>query len=431
MIFEKEDERILSLLLAATYKLRNSLSVSNNVNNRQPNFQHYYIATVLDQMLSLETTMLRWQEDLVIDKDIEIDNLMCCITQASYNEVQMYRRKNIETLAKLILFQNTNIEEYYRHYILINQYTLINRISKDFRDFYSITPNHISYNINELKKDLKNNEKNISLDQCWFKRKDKDEECSFKRILLQAIPYANKYEKILLGLTYHEYSSASENIHSNVNLSSFDLEGIENKCKVELLRSMMIVNKCQDLLNQYPDKANRDLKTYIESLSEDNIWIKPLFENIYKRNDYVCTVDGSLARITNEINSKVGYKSYQVKYLDSNNFPREYGEYGEYPAHNLRRFHSRSQLHEILINAASPVLKTLFTEHMSEEDETKGFDELMILWWQNGYKEKVLYGDNSKFEITKKIMGNHYNNVEIKDAIEKLVEQKIICKETP
>lgn len=430
MIFEKEDEELLSLLLTATYKLRNSLNVSNlYVNFRQPNSQHYYIATVLDQMLSLETTMLRWKEDFVLDKDIEIDNLMCCITQASYNEVQMYRRKNIETLAKLILFQDTNEEEYYRHYILINQYTLLSRVSKDFTDFYSIIPNHIKYNVNELKKDIADNKKNISPDQCWFQKKGKDEECSFRQILLRAIPCANKYEKALLGLTYQEYSDASENIHSSVNLSSFDLQGIENKCKVELLRSMMIVNKCQELLNLYPEKANHDLKVFVESLSEDNLWIKPLFQNIYGINDYVCTVDGALARITKEIISPVGYRSYQVKYLDARNLPSEYGECGEYPAHNLRRIHSRRQLHKIMINNASPVLKELFTKHTTEDQITKGLDSLMALWWQNGYMEKVMHGDNTKFSETIRIMNECYND-QAKNEITKLSEQKIEGKST-
>lgn len=433
MLFSEEDKNIKKLLMKATYELRKSLSIETYIMSyRQSNLQHYYIGTVLDEVMNLETAMIRWDgffsEDI---KDGTLDHPVgISIIQAVSNEVQMYRRKNIEILAKLILFQSTNRGEYYKHYILISEYNSLRRRINDFKAFYSIVPNNEEHTMIEIVSELMKSSKAISEDICWFlndKRKPtningvniRTYENTFQDILLKAIPKADKYEKMALGLSYQRYSEASESIHNNINLNRLLKEETENACRTELLMMALIINKCQTLLNKYPHKANTELYNFISDLISTSLWIAPLFEDIFEKNDYVYANDDALGRIEEVIVSSVGYRSFKIKYL-TGQMP-EYGQYGNYPAHFLRRIHSRKQLEDILIKNSDEILREVFTKFITEDQMTSGLDNLIRLWWENGYKEKVLYNDNSMFSQTINIMSSHLD----KEKIDSLVLQKL------
>lgn len=443
MLYDQEDKKILAMLLTATFELRKVLTVTPKiVVYRQSNFTHYFFATVLDQILSIETTMLRWDElfsedtnDIVTNVHSSEDPIGVSIYQAITNEIQMYRRKNIEILTKLILFQDVNQEDYYKHYILISEYNSIKRRISDYKDFFSIVPNNEEFAKNDIILELIENIKNISEDKCWFLNLNhkpieisginiRTNENNFKTILLNATPKATKHELLILGLSYQKYSEASSGIHNSINLNEIHKEHTENACKVELLVIALIINKCQVLLNLYPHNANYDLEKFIAGLSNAHLWIRPLFEDIFEYNDYVYTHDDSLGRIEDTIISTVGYRSFKVKYL-VDSFP-EYGDYGYYPGHFLRRIHSRKQLDEILKNNPSEVLRKLFQKHATYEQITNSLDSLMCLWWKNGYREKVLQKDSFEFSKTINMMNSQLD----KEKIESLIKQKLELKES-
>ena len=139
-------------------------------------------------------------------------------------------------------------------------------------------------------------------------------------------------------------------------------------------------------MNIYPHSANEELKDFISDLPNNRLWIEPLFQDIFEENDYVYTNDDALGRIEEVIVSNVGYRSFRVRYL-ADGLP-EFGEYGYYPAHYLKRIHSRKQLEDILKNNPNEVLRDLF-KYMNTGQMTNGLDNIMSMWWHNGYKEKV------------------------------------------
>ncbi|EGD49592.1 hypothetical protein Cpap_4030 [Ruminiclostridium papyrosolvens DSM 2782] len=282
--------------------------------------------------------------------------------------------------------------------------------------------------MSEITEELKKCFITIQENNCWFINQKikpydinglliKTNENSLRGMLLKAIPKANIYEKIMLGLSYQKYSQASNSIHNGVNLNEVDKDWIENAVKIEMLIITLIINKCQILLDLYPHDANKEIPELVASFDKSNIWIAPLFKNVYEINDYVYTNDGSLGRIEEIITSKIGYNTLKVKYL-VDKFP-EYGEFGFYPAHLVMRIHSRKQLKEIMIKNANDTQKEVFNIFLTEEKLTRALDDLMTMWWSNGYKEKILYKDDSAFDKTIK------NELSERDSLDLLLKQKL------
>ena len=225
---------------------------------------------------------------------------------------------------------------------------------------------------------------------------------------------------MVLGLSYQKYSEASEGIHNSNSLNEMHKEETESACRIQFLMIALIINKCQDLLNLYPHGANYEVKDFVLNLSNTRLGIlSPLFEDIFQHNDYVYTNDDALGRIEDIVISNVNYRSYKVKYL-VDSFP-EYGDYGYYPGHYLRRIHSRKQLENVLTNNSSEILKEFFLNHVKPEQVTNSLDDLMSLWWKNGYKQKALHKDDSKFSKTISLMKSQLD----KEKIESQIKQKL------
>ncbi|EGD49591.1 hypothetical protein Cpap_4029 [Ruminiclostridium papyrosolvens DSM 2782] len=103
IIFTQDNKRMLGTLMKATVELRQALTVQEYVVSfRQQVFKHFYMGSVLDEVLNVESSILKWSEFLSEDiqenkitDEVEI-KVETSILQAVNNEIQMYRRKTLK-----------------------------------------------------------------------------------------------------------------------------------------------------------------------------------------------------------------------------------------------------------------------------------------------------------------------------------------------
>lgn len=284
-----------------------------------------YIYGVLDELEKAGMAVMRYEElieddgkDIVVDSRIERN-----IFLAIRDEQNLYVRKLIETFAELINFQQTNTEDYFRHYFLIKELDDEKKKINNLKKYYECEDKNSTSLRDALVKDIDNLENNgtIDLAKCWYlssKKPNKKKPETFDMILEKAISQSsNTAEKIALGTSYYTaYTVPSYGIHLNVGISRYDVsrKDIETGIAYIGLVSSHILVKCRKLLGHRKKGWVSFIKRVLETSRRQNDNFRKQLNPKMKVGDFVIATN-ELAQIIKVKMSKFGYKSFLVRYI--------------------------------------------------------------------------------------------------------------------
>lgn len=399
MFLTDDDMKIQALLSRNAYQLRNLLNINYEVEAyNQANYMEYYIATALDELLKLFTSMIRWEDDFKggFDKEIEKTLIGNLIIQGLDNEINMYYRKLLEALINLLLWSELRDEKYVQYYYLIKSYNLIKSKNRDLKDFYGIESEKSKINLNNIKSKLVIAFDEIEESKCFFidqesyttKIKSHNlrlKESNIKVKLMKALRNANESDKLLLGFSYDRYSYSSSKIHFNSTISNHNSDLLASSLRFMMLIANRIILTSAQILDIQDLEEFKNADELYSNLCSSVGWFTPLTKDIYEIDDYVYTLDGLLGRITEKITSNFGYKSYKILFLGN-----DYGLIEDYlPAHEFRRIQPKEELYNIVFRVA-PIMKTLFDENPDESRLKECLDVSMIQLWNTSLKDSLL-----------------------------------------
>jgi len=236
-------------------------------------------------------------------------------------ESAMWQRRLIEALVALINFSTTNKNEYYFHFLSLQDLEHEHHREKDEADFFNINSELTKKRISALKNVVDETRRglttNISL---WYLKEGRDYDiATFKKRFINAMKIARSAEKTALGYTYLiAFGTASELLH-------FDITGRQNDpkyagqdadafCKA-LVAS--IICRAHELCEIEPHGINRAIVT---NAHEKRLPSNMLFSRA-EVGDFVLINGPHLAEVREIRRSQFGYESYRIKFLDSEHGP--------------------------------------------------------------------------------------------------------------
>lgn len=291
----------------------------------------YYIYGILDEVIKVATSMIRWRELLSgEDKpcvDEEDQHIRRVIIESVIDEQMMWQRKLVEALCNLICFVNTNEQELYRALLLATDIDAFVGKQADFKEFYSCESNNIKESLKHSWKRLKQIADKTDRNKLWFLRDDVLRRTpdnfrsgqiieSFRRRYKIALVSSDEPLKLVLGVSYESgYSVSSKSIHISVGAPRIqkDVEEVRvNMSHISLLLPHILIKGHELCGIKEKGVLEKVKKCFRESNAPD------LIKNIYQRDHEIgdlVLAYGDFAEITDCKKSKYGYCAYKIKYL--------------------------------------------------------------------------------------------------------------------
>lgn len=330
-VIEPTHGTIMLLALTATDEIRSQLSTNEegyflfrkvlslvSVRDRA-----HYLYSVLDELERVGLAILRVKEmfddkDSPNDDDMEGQRLCRNLNASIQSELALYIRKLTELLVELINFSVTNKNAYFNHYLIYKDLSLFQKRQADLQNFLDIKNLNMEHRIRFLQKTIKEFEKQIDLTKCWYLQgkspppAGKGKMSSFEARFKKALSIASKAEQAAFGTYYEEaFRIPSRDMHLNIA----DRESYESVESIRAQRVRIValllhcLHRCYGLFGIEPiSGVLADIvKPYIESCMTGDTEI-----NI---GDEVVVL-GLKSQVIDSKESKYGYKSYKVRYLD-------------------------------------------------------------------------------------------------------------------
>ncbi|GAB6928873.1 hypothetical protein JCM10914A_28560 [Paenibacillus sp. JCM 10914] len=403
MFLTDKDMIMHGLLCKNSYNLRELLKINlEQEGYLQTSPTEYYIATVLDEIIRLLTSIIRWEDDFKdgFDSDKVKTLLGNLIIQGMNNEINMYLRKFMETLVNLLLWKNLSDERYIKYYYLVNVYNSLKNEISDLDEFYNIRSERKGRQLTNIENLILQESIHIDENKCFFifigdSRSRTNikgtnlylKESSYRYKLKKALKSSDNLDKLLLGFTYERYSYASSKIHFNSNIDHQHSEVLANTIRFMMVMINRIICLCGEVLEITDLDEIKNLDVYMDKLKSSIGWYTPLTKDIYDIDDYVYTLDGKLGRITEKKTSrKYGYKSYKILFLNDNgeNIVEDY-----FPAHEFKRIQPKEKLYDMVFKS-QPQFKGIYEENPDEVKLKSCLDEAIKVVWELSLKDKYI-----------------------------------------
>lgn len=401
MFIDKHGLEMQNLISRNSHQIRNVLMIEEGKKAyQQKSSEEYYLASVLDEIIGYCTTLIRWQDDFKdgFDQDIEKTHVGNLIIQSLRNELSMYYRKQLEALINLTLWANNADEKYFKYYYMMKEYEELNYRIKDIKEFYGFDSVLLNKHFDLLKIEIETQSRLIDENKCFFLNQDPKYKktingvklltsmSSIKDKLKMALLSCSKVEKVLLGLTYEQYSSSSKNIHftpENIKITS---ETILQEIGLMFVMINAIISKSASILNISDLEQIETIDKALMRLNSSRNWYTPILEDIYDIDDYVYTNNGVLGRVVDKCSSSYGYRSYKIHFLTSANL---YVLDDFLLAHHFRRIQPKEQLLYQVYNI-KPELKKMYEESNDKKRIEKTLDETMVILWNTVLRKRLI-----------------------------------------
>lgn len=362
----------------------------------------FYLYAVLDEIQKTGVAIRQWMEFLEDPGDgVEFnpeDQVHRMILESVLDEQDFRKRKLLEVLVDLVCFRRTNEQDYYRHYMLLQELRSSLTVQEDFRRFYGFTSRRLAANMEpeiEWVQQLEGGA--IDLAKCWYLRHPRrlgnnpqpgQLFSSFRRRLTLALSEATEAEKLVLGLSYYSYSQTSSGIHFQVlrqRFSNWLEEGRIDISRIGVL-ALNVLAACQELLGDVPDGINRQAREVLEDSEE----IVDMFESAVGRRaiqgSFVLAYGEKLAEVIDTKSSEFGYESYRVRFLEDS---APLGIEDDWlPPQEVRRLYDLDGLAEDvrteLVKGGVP------PNELDESSIRKAVRQGMIESWEAGLRDVVL-----------------------------------------
>lgn len=234
-------------------------------------------------------------------------------------------RRLAELLTLLILFQPTNEEQYFKHFLLLTEFDQLLGRQSDEKDFFGKAGSLISTEIEERRAEIQELEKmHPSLESAWYLKKGLDIAkinkpgnifCSFRQLFMLLEGKLSHLEKLALGFTYGGlYSSASRSIHftpTDIHESA-PVDALDILAQV-MIRPLLSFNSLKRI-NTIAGRTDQKIQENLNSLeSQFSSSISRLYTE-FRIHDLVL-VEGHLAEITETITGRFGYRAYKLQFV--------------------------------------------------------------------------------------------------------------------
>ena len=82
--------------------------------------------------------------------------------------LNLWNRKIVESIVHLISFKDTDKEDYYGHYLLLDVLKDKNTFADDMRTYYGKSSKTLQKGIQQVKNDIDLLVQNLDLPSCWY-----------------------------------------------------------------------------------------------------------------------------------------------------------------------------------------------------------------------------------------------------------------------
>ena len=156
------------------------------------------------------------------------------------DSISQQLRKLRETLVRLVLFNQTNQEEYFYHYILIEEYDAKKKTINSIDHYFDIECKHLDSQLSEIVTTLSVIESKLNYGQVWHESKNKHgkgNKClkSERALFDEALTLAPPIDKMALGYFYRTYGLESSKVHANFGVTATQLRAGENEDSSQFL----------------------------------------------------------------------------------------------------------------------------------------------------------------------------------------------------
>lgn len=298
----------------------------------------YFLYGCADEVLKASTASMRWKEFLSDPEDAKENekdtergkHISRIVIEAVYDEQQLWVRKLNEILIDLILFRETNEQEYFRLYLLYRQLEKFSSFQKDLEDFFGHGSGNVNYTISATCSQVSQIQKTLPPEKLWFLRnKNKTptglEYGSFqsqRSRLKDAVKIAGADLRLALGISYNRgYSVASRSVHSNIGdpKDKLSLREIDAQIGRIGLISGHIIDQAFRLLEIEPTGTAARLRKAFSSADAG----QKAHDNLCKTFEVgdIVFAYGDICVVTEFAKSDFGYTSCKVRYVEDPPLP--------------------------------------------------------------------------------------------------------------
>lgn len=390
-----------------THDLRDILRLQESDFRMVAGYSHldarsFYLYAVLDEIQKAGVAIRQWMEFLEDPRDglrfNPKDQTHRMILESVLDEQDFRQRKLLEILVDLICFRTTNEQDYYRHFMLLQELQHGLTAREDFRYFYDLTSLRLAANIEpEMEWIHQLEEHAIDAAECWYRRERRrvgDNPrpgqlfSSFRARLTVALSEATEAEKLVLGRSYYAYSQTSSRVHFQPLQQRFPNWMEEARSRVSMIGVLAInvLVACQKLLSEIPQGINEDIREVLEESDE----IRAMFEeSVGKRatqGSFVVAYGEILAEVLETRTSQFGYESYCVRFLEE---APPFGIAEDWlPPQEIQRLYDLNRLAEDVREQLT--ISGVPRDKIDEEALQMSVRNAVIQSWKAGLREVVL-----------------------------------------
>jgi hypothetical protein len=312
-------------------------------------------------------------------------------------------RRLLEVLVTLILFEETNEQPYYRHYLLQERLRSLLFKKADIEEFFGISNANLVDSIEMEVKEIEEVEKQLDINKCWYLHNRKAFRgvkqlrgdrilSSMRRRIKTALPLMNSREKLIFGLSYNAgYGRTSTTIHYHADRSDYLLEDGAEREMIQGVGLMAISTllRCYRLMGR-PEAPIVAKLEHVSEQADPKSLLKSTAALDAEVGDFVLA-HGDLAEIIKVLESKFGYKSYRVRYLAER--PMSHILEDSFPSKHIKILYRRSQLVEKMRQVPEkygvPTDISEKIDGLSWEDIQAILRESVIMGWKAGLGRRV------------------------------------------
>lgn len=319
------------------------------------------------------------------------------IFQSRIDEMVLWERKLTKQLVDVVGFKRTKQDDYYRHYIILNEIERLTKISTDFSEYHASISQNIKYQLDGLKTDADTIIKKLNPDRCWYvdsvssTKGGRYKIAPFKKRLNRVIKWMTPNQKLMVGVSYGEYSVQSQSLHPNqvkIKDEHPDMKALDaHFMRVTILASEVVLG-AKDVMSMH------NMKGYLGDISKMNksnnypaTLIKNLTQPDIEKGDFVLA-HGDLAEVIKVNKSEFGYRGFRVKYLETPPLPNI--PVDEMPARYVRLYKKRKPMAE--------ELKALLTKEGVTNPSTRlvnnSIRKTIVHFWSELGGKELAFGNN-------------------------------------
>jgi hypothetical protein len=249
------------------------------------------------------------------------DRFDALVAESLLVERVAWQRRLLEALVTLINFSTTNQNEYFAHFLAVQEYERERYWAADERDFFGAESELTEKRLCAVQRLVDSARARLPMPaDCWYLRfNDAHKTSSLRHRYLRAMRDARSSEKTALGYTYQlSFGAASERLHFGVLDHPADSKlGSRVTDALCGLLATAIICRAHDLCGIEPRGIN---KSIMQPAIRDRS-VSQLLSTRAEVGDFVLVAGPHLGEVLEIRRGQFDYESYRVGFLDVENGP--------------------------------------------------------------------------------------------------------------